>query len=433
MPLFRSLVADDPASSEAQLGLINSLFQSGDYESAHTAAQAAVALIPNSPLIHSAFGDTYFRQGNFDQAEAEYQSAITLDRNSARAWIGLGRIYSARSMHSQAKSAFIRAAVLEPEAFSFWLNHQQSTEQVAIYKGYLPENLGGESAQTATECKIAPSTASTGAAELAINLDQLSDGAGGVRGLGAHVRLNEKVDADLLLDTAASGITIGRKLAEKAKVERIRATTVRGVGGDGSSDGFLGRISRLRIGDFELRGCVVQVLSDQNVAAVKGIIGTDLFDNYLITVDFPAHQLRLKPLVERPGAAASQTGVQALSFGHFLLLPGRLGNASGLFILDSGSNTNTLSPRQIHRVLNATPDRSLFRGASGTAYSTFRAENAKMQVANIEVPGERVLALDLTRISKRIGTEIAGQIGFSTLENLVLTIDYRDGIASLHR
>ncbi|MGH9569231.1 MAG: retropepsin-like aspartic protease, partial [Candidatus Angelobacter sp.] len=359
-----------------------------------------------------------------------------LDRNSARAWIGLGRIYSARSMQSEAKSAFIRAAVLEPEAFSFWLNHQQSPQQVAIYKGYLPENLGGESAQTATECKITPSAASTGTAELAINLDQLSDGSGGVRGLGAHVRLNDRADAHLLLDTAASGVTIGRKLAKKANVKKIRSNTVRGLGGSENSDGFLGRVSRLQIGDFDLQDCVVQVSSDNNVAAAEGIIGTDMFNKYLITIDFPAHQLRLKPLDEGSaniGAAASEKGVQALSFGHFLLLSGRLGNATGLFLIDSGSNTNTLSPQTIHRVLNATPDRSVVRGASGTAHSTFRAENATVQVANLEVSGERVVALDLTRISKGIGTEIAGQIGFSTLENLVLTIDYRDGIVGLHR
>jgi hypothetical protein len=41
---------------------------------------------------------------------------------------------------------------------------------------------------------------------------------------------------------------------------------------------------------------------------------------------------------------------------------------------------------------------------------------------------DRISTLDLHSVSKDLGIEISGQIGFSVMENMKVTIDYRDGL-----
>jgi hypothetical protein len=41
---------------------------------------------------------------------------------------------------------------------------------------------------------------------------------------------------------------------------------------------------------------------------------------------------------------------------------------------------------------------------------------------------DRISTLDLHSVSKDLGIEVSGQIGFSAMENMKLTIDYRDGL-----
>ena len=97
-------------------------------------------------------------------------------------------------------------------------------------------------------------------------------------------------------------------------------------------------------------------------------------------------------------------------------------------MIDSGANANTISS-ELARVM---PEMRLFNspvsGASGVANSAFIADDATLRFAKMNRTGERISTVDLHSISKGLGVEVSGQIGFSAMENLKLTIDYRDGL-----
>jgi hypothetical protein len=60
--------------------------------------------------------------------------------------------------------------------------------------------------------------------------------------------------------------------------------------------------------------------------------------------------------------------------------------------------------------------------------SAFIADDATLRFAKMNRAGERISTVDLHTVSKSLGVEISGQIGFSALANMKLTIDYRDGL-----
>ncbi len=66
-------------------------------------------------------------------------------------------------------------------------------------------------------------------------------------------------------------------------------------------------------------------------------------------------------------------------------------------------------------------------GASGVVNSAFIADDAPLHFARVN-RSDRISTLDLHSVSKDLGIEISGQIGFSAMENMKLTIDYRDGL-----
>jgi hypothetical protein len=63
--------------------------------------------------------------------------------------------------------------------------------------------------------------------------------------------------------------------------------------------------------------------------------------------------------------------------------------------------------------------------------SAFMADDATLRFAGVRKTGERISTVDLHSVSKDLGVEISGQIGFSALEEMKVLIDYRDGLVGL--
>ena len=114
----------------------------------------------------------------------------------------------------------------------------------------------------------------------------------GPRAFAVSVRLNDRVTASLMLDTGASGLTISRKLAEKAGARKLSEHSLEGVGSAGALAGYVGWLDKVTVGDFEFHDCNIHVSPNMN-ADYDGLIGTDVFEKYLVTIDFPAHELHL--------------------------------------------------------------------------------------------------------------------------------------------
>jgi tetratricopeptide (TPR) repeat protein len=440
---FRKITETQP-SSEAYSGLARSLLKADDVKAADESSQKALAALPESALVHAARGDVYFRRGMIPQAEDEYRAALKLDDKCARAWLGQGKVDAVYARNSKANTAIAKAHQLDAEdgdAFYEWAIRQPYPESVAALERHLAEfHNDPEEERHEREYKefvkaIAGRKVWVPARDVErteIKMELLTVGASlAHRGYGLRVRLNDRATVTLLLDTGASGITITRKLAEKIGASKLSEQALEGVGKSGPAVGYKAWVDKIVIGDLEFHDCFIHA-TPREIAQVDGTIGTDVFAKYLIMLDLPGHKLRLEPLPARgvdgpPEQAEAFT--QTFSFGHFLLLPTEVGKkASGLFVIDSGANANTISS-ELARLL---PEMRVFNspvsGASGVANSAFIADDATLRFARVNRTGERISTVDLHSISKGLGVEVSGQIGFSAMENLKLTIDYRDGL-----
>jgi hypothetical protein len=223
----------------------------------------------------------------------------------------------------------------------------------------------------------------------------------------------------------------------------------------------------------------------------------DVFSRFLVTLDYPMHNLLLGPLPQRPGETASptpglktdeadsdssdfaeagtsqdssntagksadatgatasaQTAVAkpanhgpydryiapemkdytpAYRVAHDLILPASLnGKRLKLFIMDTGAWTTTISPeaaREVTKVHNYS-DMEV-SGISGKVKKVYSADDITFRFAHLSQKARDVVAFDTSRISKSVGMEISGFIGATTLSQLTIHIDYRDGLVKL--
>src|SRR5689334_23051894 len=265
---FQAILAKNPSSPEANAGLVRSLLRGHKLDEAEEAAKKGVAAAPNSAMLHAAAGDV------------EYRAALKLDANSARAQFGMGRMFQMVSMNKRAKETFAKAHELDPnddQISQYWLetlSYAERLEQVKKMAGDHPTPQ--ESARiellTAvakkkpwvltteikpTEIKMLPYGSSqvgafTGHSEGVANIH---------KGFALGVRFNDRVSADILLDTGAGGIVLGRKLAERIGVVKVADTFIGGIGDKGPVSGYIGWVDKIRIGGVEFKDCLVEVSS----------------------------------------------------------------------------------------------------------------------------------------------------------------------------
>ena len=97
-------------------------------------------------------------------------------------------------------------------------------------------------------------------------------------------------NAKLLVDTAASGLYISRTLAEQNNLHQDV----------GAPEGTV-HVDDVHIGPLEFRDCTVGVSDTPFPDKTDGIIGTDIFASYLMTLDFRLKRLTLELLPPQPG------------------------------------------------------------------------------------------------------------------------------------
>src|SRR5262249_2393035 len=106
-----------------------------------------------------------------------------------------------------------------------------------------------------------------------------------LHGFGLAVKING-LSSKLLLDTGASGLLINKKLAQKAGITPLVSSTIGGIGDKGEADSYIGYADSIKIGDLEFQHCLVEVSNKRSILDDDGLIGADVFDHYLVTIDF---------------------------------------------------------------------------------------------------------------------------------------------------
>jgi TonB family protein len=486
---YLQLLQERPNSGEVYAGLTRLYLKKKDVKQASDTITKGLQ-VADSPVVHVALGEVYFRQGKISAAELEWVNVIKSGQRDARAYLGLARVRWAISMYKTGWALIDEAHQLDPtdpEIRKIWVSKLSSAERIKYLEQYLAGDMNDDAETRAgmqhyLEYLKARAKDPRGACHLVsqtttteTNLVRLMSDPTHLRGYGLSVLVNGE-KSKLLLDTGASGILINRNLAERAGVTKLSDADISGIGDKGSRNGYTGLANSLKIGELEFHDCPVEVLEQRSVTGEDGLIGADVFDAFLVDIDFPREKLRLSDLPKRPDEAATKITLQTereesntpgespaektatppvksassphsgpqdryiapemksysqvYRFGHNLLVPTFIGATPvKLFLLDTGSTSNLISPSAASEVTKVHGDPNMtVRGLSGSVKKVYSADKAVIQFGHLRQENQDLLAFDLSNISNGIGTETSGILGFAMLSLLDIKIDYRDGL-----
>jgi len=437
------------------LALARKALQNDGVSTAWRLSQKALSDAPDSSLAHEFAGEVLFRRGDFTRAEAEFNRAAQLNANLALAWWGLGRIAECSSKFKTAEEYFRRAHQLDPQdprIFGEWAARQRGQQHIEALEKYASMLEASQSADDLQSLRqhIQLDKALNGRKfsvlaspheRYEIPLLDLTN-ASHLRTYALEVDVNGAL-VRLVLDTGASGILIQRNAAEKGRVVRLSDATFAGIGDNKRRPrGYYGLAERLPIGKVEFHDAVVRVSDDYFEGAGEGLIGSDVFAQFLVTLDFAGKRVRLKPLEGyRPGddqptdpaiGPAAKNFVPVFRFGHLLLLPARLNDSpEALFVIDSGSARTLVSYDLAAEVTKVSHD-DLLRliGVSGSVADVYKTGDLFLQFAGFRQKNLGMTVFDTRAQSHNVGTEISGFLGLPLLNLFTLTINYRDGLVN---
>ncbi len=489
---FQQVLQAKPTSPDAYAGLTRTYLKQGNVSLASETAAKGLTL-SNSPRLRVALAEVYFRQGKILEAEQEWVRIINSGNPEARAYLGVSRIRNAISMYKQGKVMIDKAHELDPtdpDIENHWIATLPLSERIQYLQSYLANADGGNAEDRADtqryldylkslanqprqRCRLVNKVTSTETPLVRLLLDPTH-----LRGYGLTVNVNGH-KSKLMLDTGASGILIDRGTAEKAGITKLSETRIGGIGDKGNKSGYVGLANSIKIGELEFQNCPVEVLEKRSVVGEAGLIGADVFKDFLVNLDFPQEKLRLSALPKRPDDDASSAGTVALHseedsvpsaddadtaqaanaekkpapaagssfhdlyiapemksytrvyrFGHLLLIPTRVGNAPiKFFLFDTGALTNHITPAAAREITKVRGDSdTTVTGISGSVNKVYSADKAILQFGHLRQENQDLIAFDLTSVSESAGTEISGTLGFTLLHQLNIKIDYRDGL-----
>jgi tetratricopeptide (TPR) repeat protein len=480
---FQAKLALDPHSGEAYAGLIRCYLRQEKVDLAYTTATRATTDDPDSIPAHVALGEVLFRQARMGEAERELLRGVNTTKQDAHAFLGLAGLYDAYSMHASARKMLNKAYELAPEdpdVQRAWIRIRPRAEQIK----WLEDNIAASSdddketrdsqherleflkarEKDQRTCKLVETPKNVETQLVPLLLDPKH-----FYGYGLPVKINGQA-AKLQLDTGASGIFINKRLAQKAGIKPLVSMRYGGIGDRGDRRGYIGYADSIKMGGLEFQNCLVEVSETRSILTDDGLIGTDVFSRYLVTIDFLWQKLRLRELPRRPGeveraatvlpgdiadvgsggeAEKKEAGTTAPSgpqdryiapemqnytkvfrFGHDLLIPTSVGNTPPkLFLIDTGAMDNSISPEAAREVTKVRGDDfTIVKGVSGTVNKVYSADKAVLTFSHFRQENQEMTSIDMSGISRSEGTEVSGILGMTTLRRFIITIDYRDGL-----
>lgn len=490
---YQTVLQQDAHSGDAYAGISMCLLKEEKLPEAFDAASKGVTQAPDSAAAHSALGDVLFRQGQLGEADVEWVKAANFPHSNARAYLGKSRLQASMSLYAKARKSIERAHELDPtdpDIQRRWLGTLPRAEQIRELENYLTQVSGDDphtryALQRRLELLRARQQEPRRSCKLVSNvqhtemvLERLLNDPTHLHGYGLRVDVNGQ-KGRLLLDTGASGLLINKRMAAKAGVKELIESKVEGIGDKGPIGGFVGYADSIKIGGLEFQNCLIEVSEKRSVLEDDGLIGADVFDDFLVNIDFPNEKLILAELPKRPDEQKTtptldtgdpddssagpedraavdsskpksneQTVAQSsgprdryvapemrsytpiFRFGHELLIPTKIGNAEPkLFLIDTGAFSNLISPQAAKAVTKVRGDDYIrVRGLNGNVKQVKTADKVVIQFAHFRQENDNLVSFDLSSISRGTGTEVSGILGFGMLRMLNIKIDYRDGL-----
>ncbi|HTD23911.1 MAG TPA: aspartyl protease family protein [Terriglobales bacterium] len=470
---YQTALQHDPKSGEAYAGLARAYLKQEKVEAAYDTASKGVAEVPESLAAHTALGEVYFRQAKMGESEKEFLRTVNTTHPEARAYLGLARLYDALSFHARAKTMLEKAHALDPDDPDIqgrWLRTVSRSERIKLLQDYLAKpgnddtdtrkrmqrslsSLQEQEKVPQQSCKLVSELTAT-----QTDLKVMMTDPKHLHGYGLEVKVNGQ-SGRLLLDTGASGLLINKKMAERAGIKPLTTTKIGGIGDSAETEGYVGYADSIKVGTLEFQNCLIEVSEKRSVLDDDGLIGADVFRDYLVVLDFPNQKLKLEELPKRPdekeGTASLSTNsdneedsaatpephdpyvapemqsyTKIWRFGHFLLIPTTVADLAPkkMFLIDTGFPTSQISLEAAREVKRLYESNARIRGLSGSVKHVYTTSDIALEFGNLRKENDAITAFDLSKTSRYPGTEVSGILGITALGFTAMKIDYRDGL-----
>ncbi|WP_348262500.1 hypothetical protein P8935_22215 [Telmatobacter sp. DSM 110680] len=430
-----------PHDASIAAALVHTLLHEGKIAQAADRVTALLAEDPRSAPILTAQAEVQLREGQPWLALQTLETATAADRCYARIHLIRSRVLRIDSMYASERAEIQSAYSIDPEdpdILYAWRRVISPAHEIEGIQQAIPslKDLDVETRQKAETsmnsmmpllsensqtCKVQPSLSSA-----TLHLIGTMEDGKHLDGYRLEVQMPKTV-ARLQVDTAASGLFITRALAEANGLQQGANDPAGTVHADS-----------VHIGPLEFRDCMVGVSDVPFTGKADGMIGTDIFASYLITINAREAKLALDPLPpqtgllpgDRPTTPELADYIPVYHRRQYLLVPVMLNNKTRkLFVLDTGMRFSAMTMETAHSVSSTKGNfTNTMQTASGPPAQVYR-DNFDFQFANLSLPRQsHLLAWDLSAIDHNAGFDVAGMLGFDILHSLTLRIDYRDGL-----
>jgi len=382
-------------------------------------------------------GEVEYRKGHFEEAERFYRSALQMSEKTARAHFGLGKLALAKLKSADAVKLFSRAIELDAKEpiYHFYISdaltlERKTKEAEQQLQNYLRLNPTDPDRVPMAKAALDVFTAFRG-----VEVGQIDAPAQPapitfqkvLNLLFTEVTINGQGPYRFLIDTGATETVVTEKLATKLGLKKIATNIMHGVGGEGKLDSPIFRADSLKLGDVTLKNLPLGTLSNPILDQVlDGIIGTPMLADFVITIDYPRSRIELAKKAPETG-----TAVPVWCFSGLLLIPVEVnGQYKGNFLIDTGADTTMLAQAMAANlgVNKNTPGAALnlpIGGVGGLDDGVLMVPGVTMKSPLETKRFDVLLAVDLKDMSSLIQTELSGVLGYDSLKDYRLTIDYR--------
>jgi len=398
-------------------------------------------LVPGSDAARlTTLGDQFYWDGRFGEAQVAYERALALDDRSLAANLGLGRIADLRSDADQARAHYSKAFQTNPthpEAVLAFASVVTGVARQTLLGNFLTLNRHSTNddrnsdavARLAIERKLAGRAVGSVAdphQTYRLALSELRSN-NLPSGLLLSARINGGKLLSLQLDSGAQGMVLNPEAGRAAGLEILAGAAMFGFGSEQPLLGNVALAASVEFGTLKIANILAQVSDAKLVPYADGLIGLDVFKDFIIHLNARSRRLDLEPF---ESSEACGDCSQAYRLDNLLLLQAKInGQAEGNFILDTGSAISLIS----HVMLAGSGRTTRLEGAQGQQEVVRGSTPVSFRVGSQRFLTFDYGTLDTGRISARYRTSIAGVMGYALLREINLMVDFRRGLVKLSR
>ena len=392
-------------------------------------------------------GEIEFRKGNFEAARTQYLRSLELDPETSRAHYGLGKLAMAKMESKEAVRSVMKAVELDPEEAIYRLtaaeawgidrNLDEQTRQfeayVALDPSYDPERV----AEVQAALDVIQNFGSEKMGTYAIPVDQepipiLK----AINLIFADFMVGEKGPFEFIIDTGASQTVFTEKLVNELGLEPIASTLIHGIGGEGKVDTNIYRIDELKFGNIEIHNLPIGSINEPMISELAaGIFSTATLNDQVVSIDYRRERIEFNA----PEISDNVEHIPSWFFNNLVLIPLTInGEHQGNFLVDTGAVTTVLSHNMAATlgVTEDTPGAKIDLGLAGIG----GFEGVVLLVPEVVFTTEKnlegfsqVVSIDMREISKMLGTEVAGVVGYDFLKGYRVSIDFQNAEVRLSK